>query len=487
MYKKDHIAIRLNKRLKSVENPYENVNNYLSRTDKNNNNENNDKETDSKPSPVRHKTNFPARGDNLFLFQNRYKSKKPSIIDSSPNSLNSSSIKSEKNTTIFNTDINQNNKKKESSKILFPSVYNNNNGFRGNSFLNSLYSSNKSLVDDKIAKTKENILKHEIKFSTFCEDKLLKARIKQEEIKRKNQKRKIKVKLYKILVNEPQVCQDFEKKNEVFNLKVMSYLNSKSFINNRKLFNNDFHFSKNELNRTNSPYTHLVNISRLQQNLITFKDITNYLNENEKKLFLDEPKFYIKSSSHLFNIINNTTNKSLTQKIQEEEIIEQAKKHGKNKSDIIKKKFEENYFNLKKDKKAEGNIENIEKEHKKMINTILKNDLEQKWTNLDKNKKRDMLVKNEIKNCELKILHGKIRDSFEKNKNFRKSFDKNVYYYHKQSMIDRNLKRLCKEKDFREKKFGKNNHKNSSEKVINDIISKIQKINKTKQHNEINN
>lgn len=470
MKEKNLIEIRLNKRFKSEQNRVVNSNNYLFQKNNKNNNENdNSNESDTKPSPVHHKTHLPVRSDNLFLFQSHYKSKKPSIIDSSVNSMN--------------TSINRNqNNNPESPNLLYPSIYINNNEFSDSNFIHSLNPSNESLLNDKILKIKENILRRERKYTLFCEDKKLKAKMKQNEIKRKNEKRKIKVKLYKILVNESQICQDFEKKNEVFNLKVMNYLNSKTFINNQKLLNNNLHFSKNELNRTNNPYMHLFKMSQLQQNLITPKDILNNLNESERKLFLDEPKFYIKGNSHLLNMINSSSSKTLTQKLQEEEIIEKIKKHSKNKSDVIsyKKKFDEKYFNTTDDKKTEGNIENLEVTHKKMINTILKTDLEQKWINYEKDKKLNLFIKNAIKNCELKIQDGKIRDSFEENRNFHKSFDKNIYYYHKQSMIDRNFKRLCKEKDFHKKKNNIPSHKNSSDKIINDFTSRIQQINKAK-------
>ena len=112
----------------------------------------------------------------------------------------------------------------------------------------------KLIENDKITKIKEKIDKKNMEIQKFLtQKKLFKKKLKEnEEIK--NEKKDLKIKMYKLINKNGKVCQNFIKKNQNYNIRFINYYNNNDFIKSKRLFNNNFHFSKNELSKAHDPF-----------------------------------------------------------------------------------------------------------------------------------------------------------------------------------------------------------------------------------------
>ena len=112
----------------------------------------------------------------------------------------------------------------------------------------------KLLEKCKILKIKEKIDKKNKDIQKFLtEKKLYKKQLKEHEESEK-EKKELKIKMCKIINRNGLLCQNFVKKNESYNAKFINYINSKDYINRKTLYSDNFHFSKNELNKSHDPF-----------------------------------------------------------------------------------------------------------------------------------------------------------------------------------------------------------------------------------------
>ena len=67
----------------------------------------------------------------------------------------------------------------------------------------------------------------------------------------------------------------FHKKNKSYNIRFINYYNSNDFIKSKKLFNDNFHFSKNELSKAHDPFKQYLEIDSISKNSINIKNLFN--------------------------------------------------------------------------------------------------------------------------------------------------------------------------------------------------------------------
>ena len=98
--------------------------------------------------------------------------------------------------------------------------------------------------------------------------------------------------MYNIINKRGQVCPHFIKKNDNFNLRFINYLNSKHYIKSKKIYSDNFHFSKNELNKAHNPYKQYLTTYSISKNSIDINDIFNSLKNKDKKIIEKEPNYF---------------------------------------------------------------------------------------------------------------------------------------------------------------------------------------------------
>ena len=140
----------------------------------------------------------------------------------------------------------------------------------------------KLIESDKILKIKNRIDKKNKDIQKFLTLKKLHKKQMKEHKELEKEKKELKIKMYKIINRNGKLCQNFIKKNESYNLRFINYLNSKDYINCKKLYSDNFHFSKNELNKGHDPFKQYLETDLLSKNTINIKDFFNSLNIKDK-------------------------------------------------------------------------------------------------------------------------------------------------------------------------------------------------------------
>ena len=311
----------------------------------------------------------------------------------------------------------------------------------------------KFLESEKILKIQEKIDKKNENFQKFLDRKKILEKQKNENEEIKNERKNLKIKMYNIINKRGQVCPHFIKKNDNFNLRFINYLNSKHYIKSKKIYSDNFHFSKNELNKAHNPYKQYLTTYSISKNSIDINDIFNSLKNKDKKIIEKEPNYFFRNN-RVLEEFKDLEKKPLITTIREEEEIQNMilkkipKKEieqYKEKKDIVNQRIIEynNRINNDKIDKREdvpplvnpGTIKTIKNEFDIKLKT--------------RNKKNNNEINNNVlNNVELNIARNNL-NIYEDNKNFNKTFgDKKIKFENKIKLIDNNNKRLYKEELF---------------------------------------
>jgi hypothetical protein len=272
------------------------------------------------------------------------------------------------------------------------------------------------------------------------------------------EKRNIKIKMYKLIKKNGQMCQSFEKKNESFNLKFMNYFNSKHYINSKKLFNSNFRFSKNELDMGHDPYKQYLSTYTISKNSINLKDIFNSLDSKEKKIIEKEPDYFFRDNN-IFEIISDLEKKPLYTTLNEEEEVENMVKNNstkkqielyKEKNDIINQKLDE-YMSKNKTEHDHEHIDDkrgIDSSHLFFKETIkiVKEKLDERLK--PKTKTINEIINDELKICERNTIDKNNVEKLLNNKKYNLTYNKKIDFMTKLKSLKYNKKRLYKEKLF---------------------------------------
>ena len=356
----------------------------------------------------------------------------------------------------------------------------------------------KLIENDKILKIKEKIDKKNMEIQNFLtQKKLFKKKLKEnEEIK--NEKKDLKIKMYKLINKNGKICQNFIKKNDNYNIRFINYYNSNDFIKSKRLFNDNFHFSKNELSKAHDPFKQYLETDSISKNSINIKNLFNSLSNKDKKIIQKEPNYFFRNNT-VFENFNDIEKKPLvTTLIEEEEIQNMIKnkipkkeiENYKEKKDIINQRIIE-YANKNKNEldineKDNKNIYEYNNNVSQLINkdTIknIKNDFILRLKTRKKN--NNAIINKELKKCE-RNMDNKDKDKFIDNKKFNNTFNKKINYLTKIEILNNNSKRLYKEEDFQIKRNiiktegkGEKYLNDLKNKIINEYISKYKKDNK---------
>ena len=308
-----------------------------------------------------------------------------------------------------------------------------------------------SKMQDIIGKKKEQI-------QSFLIQKNLFERQQKEMEKINKEKRNIKIKMYKLIKKNGQMCQSFEKKNESFNLKFMNYFNSKHYINSKKLFNSNFRFSKNELNMGHDPYKQYLSTYTISKNSINLKDIFNSLDSKEKKIIEKEPDYFFRNNN-IFEIISDLETKPLYTILNEEEEVENMIKNKATQKQIERFKEKNDIINQKIDEYMSRNKAEHDSEHtndKKGIDSsqlFFKDTIKSVKEKLDerlKPKKKSIkkVINDELKICERNTIDKKNVEKLLNNKKYNLTYNKKIDFMTKLKSLKYNKKRLYKEKLF---------------------------------------
>ena len=338
----------------------------------------------------------------------------------------------------------------------------------------------KLLESEKISKIRNKIDKKNEDFQKFLERKKIIEIQKNENEELKKERKNLKLKLYKLINKKGDICQNFIKKNENFNVKFINYLNSKEFINNKKLFYENFHFSKNDLNKAHDPYKQYFTAYSISKNSININDIFNELNNKDKIIIEKEPNYFFRNNAVLEEF-NDLEKKPLITTIREEEEIKNMIKNKiskkeiekyKEKNDIINQRLKE-YNNKKKKIIQENKNENQFEDIPPLINEDTIKNIKDEFEYRLKHRKKNInkVINDEIKKCEKKIAEKNL-NIFEDNKNFNKTFNKKIKFCTKINILDNNNKRLGKEEIFQMKR-NINNTEEKGGKYINKLKNKI--------------
>ena len=318
-----------------------------------------------------------------------------------------------------------------------------------------LKSYNKSKMQDIIGKKKEQMQSFLIQKNLF--------ELQQKEMEKLNrEKRNIKIKMYKLIKNNGQLCQSFEKKNESFNLKFINYFNSKHYIKSKKLYNTNFRFSKNELNMGHDPYKQYLSAYTISKNSMNLKDIFNSLDRKEKKIIEKEPDYFFRNNN-IFEIINDIETKPLYTILNEEEEVENMIKNKATKKQIEAYKEKNDIINQKLDEymsknKTEHDTEHVNDEKGMDATQLFFKDtikiVKEKLDERLKPKKMSIkeVINDELKTCERNTIDKNNIEKLVNNKKYNLTYNKNIDFVTKLKSLKNNKKRLYKEKLFHKKK-----------------------------------
>lgn len=302
--------------------------------------------------------------------------------------------------------------------------------------------------------------------------------------KQKEKMNRTKFKFYKILKNNNNLeCNYCKLKNEKFNEKLKDLIESEQFIKKNINYHKFFHFGKNELNMVNDinkqyiPPNDKEKTMKLNSNIVL-----GLLNDEDKKLIYSDPTFFLRDNKYLFKL-TRTKFKSLINRFNEEyEMNEKKEENEKNENDDIeitnynnkeKRKLKslpifsskyQNFPNLKKNKTIIKQEEN-QFFNKKNINKTINEELNKRLKNL---KRGIDPVEKELINTVTKLNTYKKKDYiFKSNEKFFKTYYiKTSEEYFKPYSLEKNKKRLMKEKLFYDNLKERNIFKNEEQIII---------------------
>ena len=338
----------------------------------------------------------------------------------------------------------------------------------------------KLLENEKISKIIQKINKKSEDFKKFLERKKSLIKQKDENEESYKERKNLKLKMFKIIGKKGEVCQNFIKKNENFNVRFINYLNSKDYIKSKKLFSENFHFSKNDLNKAHDPYKQYLTTYSISKNSVNINDIFNALNNKDKLIIEKEPNYFFRNNV-ILEEFKDLEKKPLFTTIREEEEIKKMIKNKISKTEIEKYKEKNDIINQrlkeynKKNKKIikENENENQFDDIPPLINKDTMKNIKDEFETRLKHRKKNLkeLIDDELKYCEKNIAQNNL-NNFEDNKNFNKTFNKKIKFCTKINVLENNNKRLGKEEIFQVKR-NINKIEEKGEKYINNLKNQI--------------
>lgn len=302
-----------------------------------------------------------------------------------------------------------------SQTIYYDISSNNNNNFNKTSYSKFTFDKRLQLTlqnRDKIINKRILNLKNELKTK---DEKLKRNKSEINEINKKHfedtiklkEIRKVKLKIHNILKNHhTKICNDFESKMRFFNMRMLEYFKGNTFLNQKLQFHKHFRFDSGDY-EAHSRKKMMTDIEEIMKNS-EFEEQLNFkkfFNEEDKKIISIDVNYFIKDKNN-FNNYSFLKEKTLTQKLNEEEINRRNKirikliKNKMNKNANINKKernkerkclTEENKMRKKKIiemdneiTKAEETITKVEKEVEEILEENKENQIK------DKNKKIEL-------------------------------------------------------------------------------------------------
>lgn len=334
--------------------------------------------------------------------------------------------------------------------------------FKSDKDLKKVEKKEKILTSYKTSKMKDMFDKKKEQLESILIQKDLFERQQKEMEKYNREKRNIKIKMYKLIKKNGQMCQSFEKKNESFNLKFKNYFNSKHYINSKRLYNTNFRFSKNELNMGHDLYKQYLSTYTITKNSLNLKDVFNSLDPKEKKIIEKEPDYFFRDNN-IFEIISDLEKKPLYTTLNEEEEVENMVKNNstkkqielyKEKNDIINQKLDE-YMSKNKTEHDHEHIDDkrgIDSSHLFFKETIkiVKEKLDERLK--PKTKTINEIINDELKICERNTIDKNNVEKLLNNKKYNLTYNKRIDFVTKLKSLKNNKKRLYKEKLFHKNK-----------------------------------
>ena len=250
-------------------------------------------------------------------------------------------------------------------------------------------------LDEKIFKVKENknalLLKQnhdtmekfyqkEKRLQTI-KDNMLKAKLKLEQKNnKKNYMKRLKLKIFNIINKEAKnICEEFEHKNVLFNIKTCDYLKGDHNIKKSISYHSDFRYDKNENAEAHNRSKMIIDIDSIREdNFEPLELLKKKLSSKEKKIVQEDPTYFFQS-----NLTIDFQPMPLTYRLIKEERNEKMK-YGKKKIESF------NFENKNNDKYNLNNLidENKQSNHKnkfpnkKIID--IKSNLNEIYNNINK-------------------------------------------------------------------------------------------------------
>ena len=226
-----------------------------------------------------------------------------------------------------------------------------------------------------------------------------------EDNKRLKEIRDLKLKVHNLIKeHHSHICNNYQNKIRFFNMRMLEYLNGKTFINQQIQFHKYFRFDLGDY-ESHSRQKMMTDINDIKKNTLYEEqlDFNKCFTEKEKKIIMRDVSYFIKDESKFKNL-SFLTKKTLTQKLNEED-----KKHKKKINENGKKKF-----NLKENKQcfSEGNrkkrkyILNEENQEKNVLNNLRIELNKEIYKNINEKLKEEKRIKkldNDFKNLQKKI------------------------------------------------------------------------------------
>ena len=184
-------------------------------------------------------------------------------------------------------------------------------------------------------------------------DNMLKTKMKLEQKNKKmNYMKRLKLKIFNIINKETKnICEDFEYKNTVFNIKTCDYLKGDHNIKKSILYHSDFRYDKNENAEAHKRSKMIIDIDSIKEdNFDSLELLKKKLSPKEKRTVKEDPTYYFQS-----NLIINFQQMPLTYRLIKEERNDNMK-YGK-------KRLES--FNFENKNNDNYNINNLIDENKK--------------------------------------------------------------------------------------------------------------------------
>jgi len=260
-------------------------------------------------------------------------------------------------------------------------------------------------------KTEENIKKFNDKEEKY---KKLKNEIhrnksfKLHQINKITNMRRLKLKIQNLLNNELiNMCSTFESKMSNFNNKMFDFLSGKQNMKANKEYHKQFRFDKNELGEAHDRFNLLLDVDSIKDyEITTDKILSKHLNENEKKLINEDPRYFFGDNKDVTLLFRH---KTLIQKIYEEE------------NDI------ESLNELNKKLLNEKNINSERKNLKQKLNNRIRTDINKKLEDIKNDINYNMYKEHSKYLTKLKTpIQKEAKKIFIKmNKNLMESISKN--------------------------------------------------------------